>query len=182
MAPGLSSRRIDAILALGSNMGDKAANISRALSLIEDRGDVRVVARSRDFRSEPWGKTDQDWFVNACAAVMTDLAPHALLDRCQEVEARMGRVRAERWGPRIIDVDILVHRAGEFHDDRLSLPHPRTTERAFVLVPLADIAPDLVIAGKSVSRWLDEIDTGVVQPFEPRNVGPAPGSRKNRGP
>ena len=156
----------DSIIALGSNIGDKRRNIAAALRELRREGDIEVVARSRDFRTPPWGITDQDWFVNACAGVTTELGPHALLDRCLAVERRLGRERAEKWGPRIIDLDLLVYRREEIADDRLVLPHPRIRERAFVLAPLADIAPDLLISGKPVRMWLAEIDVTGVEPLD----------------
>lgn len=148
----------DALIGLGSNVGDKAGNIARAIALLTGDGKVRLVARSRDYRSAAWGKTDQDWFVNACIAVATALGPHDLLARCQAVEAAMGRVRLERWGPRVIDVDVLTYREVASSDPVLSLPHPLITERAFVLAPLAEIAPDEVVRGKTVRSWLAGTD------------------------
>lgn len=156
----------DAIVALGSNIGDIRANMARALDLLEAAGDVRVVRRSRDFKTPPWGKTDQPWFANACAGVATGLGPAALLGRCLEVERRLGRIRVEKWGPRVIDLDVLVHRQGVVDEPDLVLPHPRITERAFVLAPLADIAPDLVLDGLSVAEWLARADRRGVEPFE----------------
>lgn len=156
----------DAIIALGSNIGDKRATIARALERLCADGVVRVLARSRDFKTPPWGKTDQPWFVNACALVATQLAPRPLLERCLAVERQLGRVRAEKWGPRIIDLDVLVHRAGAFDEPDLILPHPRITERAFVLAPLADVAPDLTLKGRTVRQWLADIDQTGVDPFE----------------
>jgi 2-amino-4-hydroxy-6-hydroxymethyldihydropteridine diphosphokinase len=165
MAHRGNSDHLDAIVALGSNIGDKRANIARAIRLLTEAGDIRIVARSRDYRTPPWGKTDQDWFVNACIGVATKLAPRALLERCLGTERRMGRVRTERWGPRAIDLDVL-HVAGVVLDESdLTLPHPRITERAFVLAPLADIAPDLVLNGKSVAEWLASVDRTGVEPF-----------------
>lgn len=155
----------DAILAFGSNIGDKEANVARAIGLVEAAGDVEVVARSRNYRTPPWGVTEQDWFVNACAAVATKLSPHELLLRCQGVEAEMKRVRRQHWGPRIIDVDILVHRDGAVTLPDLMLPHPRITERAFVLAPLAEIAPDLEINGRTARDWLQSIDRRGVEPI-----------------
>ena len=160
----------DAIVALGSNEGDKAGNIARAIAMLGAGGDIRILERSKDYRTPPWGVTSQDWFVNACIAIATTLGPHALLARCQDVENRMGRVRRERWGPRVIDVDILVHRAGALAHADLVLPHPRLTERAFVLVPLNEIAPDLVIGGKSVAMWLAGIDAAGVEPLAARTT------------
>ena len=135
-------------------MGDKAANIGRAIALLTAPGDVVVAARSRNWRTPPWGVTDQDWFLNACVQVLTTLPPRALLGRCQEVEAAMGRVRTLRWGPRIIDVDILTYGRLRLAEPDLVVPHPRIAERAFVLGPLAEIAPDLEIDGRTAeARW-----------------------------
>lgn len=163
----------DAIVALGSNIGDIRANMARALDLLCEAGDVRVVARSRDFKTPPWGITDQPWFANACAGVATALGARELLARCLDVERRMGRVRAEKWGPRLIDLDVLVHREGAIGEADLVLPHPRITERAFVLAPLADIAPGLVLDGRTVAAWLARVDTAGVEPFEGSLVHPA---------
>ncbi len=155
----------DAIVALGSNIGDKAQNIAAAISALTRDGDVAFVSRSRNYRTPPWGVTDQDWFVNACVAVKTVLAPRALLERCLAVERELGRVRVEKWGPRVIDLDLLVYRDETIADADLILPHPRITERAFVLAPLADIAPDLCLEGKSVRAWLAATDTAGVEPL-----------------
>jgi 2-amino-4-hydroxy-6-hydroxymethyldihydropteridine diphosphokinase len=157
---------IDCIIALGSNLGDKTGNIARAIELLTEAGDVRLIARSRDFATAPWGKTDQDWFVNACISVATKLAPRALLERCQEVEGRMGRVRSEKWGPRIIDVDLLLYRDVAVNEPDLVLPHPYMGERAFVLAPLLDIAPDLKIAGKGVRDLYAAIDHSGVRALD----------------
>jgi 2-amino-4-hydroxy-6-hydroxymethyldihydropteridine diphosphokinase len=154
----------DAIIALGSNLGDKAANIAQAIERLTARGDVTLVSRSADYRTEPWGNTDQDWFVNACIGVATQLAPHALLARCLEVERELGRTRSTRWGPRVIDLDILVYRNETIATSGLTLPHPRIAERAFVLVPLAEIAPDLTIQGRRVGDLVGAVDTsGIVR-------------------
>lgn len=155
-----------AIVALGSNIGDKTANIDRAIALLTGREDVQLSRRSRDYRTPPWGKTDQDWFVNACISVDTSLDPHALLRRCLDVEEAMGRKRAEKWGPRIIDLDVLVFGDVMLDEAELTLPHPQITKRAFVLAPLADVAPDLVIEGRSVAQWLSAIDREGIDPIE----------------
>jgi 2-amino-4-hydroxy-6-hydroxymethyldihydropteridine diphosphokinase len=155
----------DAIVALGSNIGDKQANIAAAIEALVEPGGIEVVRRSRDFRTPPWGVLEQDWFVNACIAVRTALAAPELLKRCQGVEDRLGRVRMQRWGPRVIDVDVLDYRGVVSSDPSLTLPHPRITERAFVLAPLADIAPDLVLNGKTVRDWLAAADRAGVVPF-----------------
>jgi 2-amino-4-hydroxy-6-hydroxymethyldihydropteridine diphosphokinase len=165
----------DAILALGSNVGEKVANIARAIKLLEADRDITVVARSRIYKTPPWGITDQDWFVNACVGVRTTLQSHDILRRCQQVENTMGRVRNERWGPRVIDVDILVDRRGAVNEKDLVLPHPRIRERAFVLAPLADIAPHMMLEGKPVSAWLAAVDRSGVEPM------PEPQKEKRRG-
>lgn len=152
----------DCIVALGSNLGDKAENIAGAIARLEEDGAVRVESRSRNFATEPWGKTDQDWFVNACIAVTTKLSPHDLLARCKQIETEMGRVTIERWGPRIIDLDVLIYGDVVLNAPDLTLPHPHIAERAFVLAPLMDIAPDLVINGVSVRELYEAIDrTGI---------------------
>ena len=155
--------RCDAILGLGSNVGEKKANIARAIALLTERGDVQLVARSSLYKTPPWGKTNQDWFVNACIAIATTLAPEILLERCLAVETVMGRRRDERWGPRVIDVDILTYGSIVSEDPQLTIPHPLITERAFVLAPLADIAPGLILKGQSVAAWLERSDTSGVE-------------------
>jgi len=163
--PTSSIEAFDCIVALGSNLGDKVANIDRAIELLTEKGDVRVLARSRNFATEPWGKTDQDWFVNAAIAVATALPPHALLARCQEIEQRMGRVRTEKWGPRIVDLDLLIYRGVEIEDADLVLPHPHIASRAFVLAPMLDLVPELEIGGRSVRAMHEAIDTAGVKPL-----------------
>jgi 2-amino-4-hydroxy-6-hydroxymethyldihydropteridine diphosphokinase len=158
----------DAVIGLGSNVGDKPANITRAIELLTGRGDIRLVATSRLYRTAPWGVLEQDWFVNACASVATDLAPRELLARCLAVEAEMKRVREQRWGPRIIDVDVLVYRDVRLDEPDLVLPHPRIAERAFVLVPLMEIAPEIVVAGHSLAHWLSRLDASDVVPLDRR--------------
>ncbi len=157
------AERYDAILGLGSNVGDKTANIARAIALLTERGDIELVARSKLFKTPPWGKTNQDWFVNACIAIATGLAPESLLERCLEVEALMGRRREEHWGPRVIDVDILTYGHVRMSEPHLTIPHPRITERAFVLAPLADIAPDVVLKGQTVAYWLEGMNKSGVE-------------------
>lgn len=141
-------------LSLGSNIGDKAGNLKRAIDRLAVDPDISVDAVSPFHRTAPWGLTDQDWFVNACIIGRTELPPLALLDRCQRIEAEQGRVRIVRWGPRIIDVDILYYGDLVLDSPTLTLPHPRLFARAFVLRPLAVIAPGRVINGLRVSDAL----------------------------
>ncbi len=156
----------DAVISLGSNMGDKAGNLARAVALLTADGAIVLDRRSRDYRTPPWGNTEQDWFVNACITVRTELSAHALLARCQDIESEMKRVREEHWGPRVIDLDVIWFCGEDIAAPDLIVPHPRTLERAFVLVPLAEIAPDLTIAGHTVSWHLSRIERSGVEPFE----------------
>jgi 2-amino-4-hydroxy-6-hydroxymethyldihydropteridine diphosphokinase len=147
-----------ATLGLGGNIGDPQAAMADALRRLDGRDDCRVTEVSRLYRTPPWGKTDQADFYNCCAAVETRLAPHALLAACLDIERDMKRVRIERWGPRTIDIDILTYASIALDEDRLTIPHPRMTQRAFVLMPLADFAGDLVIDGRRVADWLADAD------------------------
>ena len=147
----------DAIIALGSNIGDKAGHIEAAVAAFTADGRARVVQRSANYRTAPWGNTDQDWFVNAAMTITTDLDVHELLARCQSVERALGRERTIRWGPRVIDLDILVYGDTTVNEPDLVLPLPHMTARAFVLRPLLDVAPALVIKGHTVVHWLSQI-------------------------
>jgi dihydropteroate synthase len=140
------------VLALGGNVGDKASNLRRALRAIAGEPGIELTAVSRLYRTAPWGKTDQDWFLNACALGLTSLPPEALLERMKTLETKLGRVSSERWGPRVIDIDLIAYDDVELKTERLTLPHPELFNRAFVLAPLAEIAPDLTIAGVKVSE------------------------------
>ncbi|MDO9383140.1 MAG: 2-amino-4-hydroxy-6-hydroxymethyldihydropteridine diphosphokinase [Hyphomicrobiaceae bacterium] len=155
----------DAVISIGSNIGDKAGNIARAISLLTAGGSIQLAARSSDYRTPPWGNTEQDWFVNACITVRTTLSAHDVLARCQAVESELKRVREVHWGPRVIDLDVIWFRGESIDEPDLIVPHPRTLERAFVLVPLAEIAPDLVIAGRTVSAHLSRIERTGVEPY-----------------
>lgn len=151
-------------LGLGGNIGNVAQTMAQALQLLDERQDLRVVTVSPVFQTPPWGKTDQDWFYNACAEITTILTPPELLEVTQAAERRLKRVRSERWGPRTIDIDILAYEsvyALEMPD--LILPHPRIEQRAFVLVPLAMLAPDLKIRGERVADLLEKIDTSDIR-------------------
>ena len=140
------------VLALGGNVGDKVLSLHRALRALASEPGIELAAISRFYRTAPWGKTDQDWFVNACALARTTLKPEALLDRVKAIEVELGRRTAERWGPRVIDIDLIAYDDIALKTERLTLPHPELFNRAFVLVPLAEIAPDLVIAGSRVGE------------------------------
>lgn len=159
----MAERAYDAILGLGSNVGDKVVNIRQAIALLGEPGDVRIINSSRIYRTPPWGAMDQDWFANACVAIATALTPRALLQRCRDVESKMHRVRAKKWGPRVIDVDILTYRDETVREPDLVVPHPLIAERAFVLIPLAEIAPGLAIEGRTIDEMIGAVDArGIV--------------------
>ena len=161
----------DAAIGLGSNLGDKAANIARAIAVLTAGGDIGLVKRSRDYVSPPWGVLDQDAFVNACITVATQLSPHELLLRCQKVENDIGRVRHKKWGPRLIDVDILTYRNETIQTADLTVPHPLIGQRAFVLLPLAEVAPDLMFGAVSLQELISKVDAAGVYP-QPATVKP----------
>ena len=148
-----------ATLGLGSNIGDKRAALDAAIVRLA-AGGAPAVARSSYYRTEPWGFTEQDWFVNACIVVETTLSPEALLSLCLEVERALGRTRGIRWGPRIIDIDLLTYDDLRLDSPNLRLPHPAILDRAFVLVPLAEIAPDLVIDGVRIADAQARLGSG----------------------
>ncbi len=154
-----------AFLALGSNLGDRLANLRAALAALTP--DVRVTARSHVYETPAWGYEDQPPFLNMVVQGETGLPPAALLDRLKQLESELGRKPSFRWGPRLIDIDIL------FYDDlvvatpELSLPHPRLEARAFILVPLADVAPEFThpVLGQTVRQLLERIDASGIQRF-----------------
>lgn len=153
-----------ATLGLGGNIGDPARAMAEALRALDARPDCRVVAVSRLYRTPPWGKTDQDWFFNACALIETRLGAEPLLDTCLAIERDMKRERKERWGPRTIDIDVLTYEGVQQTGGRLELPHPRMTGRGFVLMPLADVAPALDVQGRTVESWLKDVDVAGIEP------------------
>jgi len=156
----------EALIALGGNVGDVRNTLERAIAALCDGSEVRLIAKSSDYRTPPWGDENQPPFVNLAIAVATELAPHALLALAQDVERRLGRERAKdrRWGPRTIDLDLIAYDDITLDTPDLTLPHPRWRERAFVLVPLAEIAPERVIGGIKVGDALARVDaTGIEQ-------------------
>ena len=154
-----------AYIALGANLGDPAATVRAAFGALANMTGSRVVHSSSMYRTAPVGITEQPEFVNAVAQLETSLAPEDLLDALLDIEHRFGRVRAERNGPRTLDLDILLYNDQLIDLPRLTLPHPRLHLRAFVLQPLAEIAPDLVIPGRgTVAAWLPAVaNQGIVR-------------------
>jgi|SRR5579872_3923349 len=160
----MGGERLEALLALGGNIGSVRETLARAIDMLCDGQAVVLKARSSDYATPPWGIEDQPPFINRCIAIDTALAPRELLARVQDIEAALGRERAheQRWGPRPIDIDILDYDEITIDEEGLTLPHPRLFERAFVLVPLAEIAPDRMIGGRRVREGLSAVDaTGI---------------------
>jgi 2-amino-4-hydroxy-6-hydroxymethyldihydropteridine diphosphokinase len=155
----------EALLGLGGNVGDVRSTLDRAVAMLCDGCDVRLTARSSDYHTPPWGEEAQPPFVNLAIAVETKLGPHDLLARAQEVEAALGRdrTRERRWGPRPVDIDILAYDDLTLDEPGLTLPHPRLFERAFVLVPLAEIEPARVISGVAVRDALARLDKAGIE-------------------
>jgi 2-amino-4-hydroxy-6-hydroxymethyldihydropteridine diphosphokinase len=165
----MSQCSAEVLLALGGNIGDVRATFERAIAMLCDDGAVRVLARSSDYRTPPWGLADQPAFINAVIIATTSLKPHALLERLQSIERALGRDRARerRWGPRMIDIDILAYDDVTLCEPDLTLPHPQLFERAFVLVPLAEIASERVVGGRRIGPALATLDTGGIEKLPP---------------
>lgn len=137
---------------LGSNLFDKQRNIEDALDMLFAETDIKFLAASSFYRTAPWGHEAQDWFVNACALGRTALSAHALLQRCKSIESELGRSESFRWGPRLIDIDVLWIEGEAVRAPDLVIPHKELFNRPFVLVPLAEICPTLEIGGRSVAE------------------------------
>jgi len=149
---------VDVYLGLGSNLGDRQANLERAVELLGER--LRMVKMSSVYETEPVGYKDQPLFLNAVCRVQTDIGPLQLLSLVKGIEASMGRVPNFSDGPRLIDIDIILYGDMVMMDPELSIPHPRMAQRAFVLIPLAEIAPGLVhpFSGESVEEMVANVD------------------------
>jgi 2-amino-4-hydroxy-6-hydroxymethyldihydropteridine diphosphokinase len=149
-------------LGLGGNIGDVRASMIAALLLLQENTGIDIGKVSSLYETPPWGNISQPAFLNSVAEIRNSLTPLALLDACLEVERKLKRVRNERWGPRTIDIDILVIENLAYRHARLTVPHPQIVDRPFVLVPLAELAPELEIAGKPVQTLADQTDkTGI---------------------
>lgn len=133
-------------LGLGSNIGNKRKHLENALNLMSGKN-INVVRYSSFYRSPPWGIVEQDSFLNMVCEVSSKLSPIELLDAIQDTELEMGRIRDYKWGPRIIDIDILEFNKLQFENERLQIPHPYYPKRAFVLVPFIELEPDWIPTG-----------------------------------
>jgi len=175
-----------ALLALGSNLGDRAGILARALARLDRDPLTRVVAASSLYATAPVGMAgDEPEFLNAAALVRTERDPEGLLDLCLRIEAELGRVRTGRWESRTIDVDILLYGDRRCEGGRLALPHPRMKERAFVLLPAAEISPDWILDGKPIAKWASEISANDVRRVDLpawRSFAEAGGDRGRQGP
>ena len=152
-----------ATLGLGGNIGDVVATMRKALDKLQAHSELDIVKISSLYKTPPWGIEDQDWFVNACVEITTTLSPHELLEQCLATEKHLKRKRTLRWGPRTIDIDVLTFENYESDETKLTVPHPRMLERAFVLVPLAEIAPELMVQGHSVQHWLCGVEQSDIE-------------------
>ena len=150
-----------AFIALGSNLGDARGQVLGAFDALDRLPYTRLLERSSLYLTPPWGVLEQPAFINAVARIDTTLSPHDLLDGLLGIERTAGRVRdGERWGPRTLDLDVLYMDGVELSDKRLTLPHPRIAERAFVLLPFNELAPGLVLAGQGrVADLLAAVET-----------------------
>jgi 2-amino-4-hydroxy-6-hydroxymethyldihydropteridine diphosphokinase len=158
----------EALIMFGGNVGGEdriRETLNRAVAALCDGTAVRLVARSSDYRTPPWGVTDQPPFINCAIVAETNLAPPALLARAQAVERQFGRDRAHerRWGPRPLDIDLITYGDVSLDTPELTLPHPRALERAFVLVPLAEIAPKRRISGVRIKDALAKVDRSGIE-------------------
>ena len=173
MSPSKPANRVQtAYLGLGGNLGDRRAVLASALARLAAAPGVRIARISPVYETRAVGLTDQPDFLNLVVQLETTLAPHALLNLCLSIEQHLGRVRHERWGPRTIDLDVLLFDHVTLNDNVLTLPHPRLHERAFVLVPLADLAPGLIINHEPVRTHLARADRTGVTPRPDLALGP----------
>ena len=146
-----------AYLGLGTNMGDREEYLSSAVKLLNNNKNITVTNKSKIYETKAWGYTDQADFLNICIEIETSLNEYELLKVCQDVELKLNRERIIRWGPRTIDVDILFFNDIILNNEDLYIPHPRISERAFVLIPLMDINKNLLIKGKVIGEYLNSL-------------------------
>ncbi len=169
MPPGEKMNQV--FFGIGTNLGRREQNIRQALAGLAHF--CQITAVSSLYETLPWGVTAQPGFLNLCAAAMTELTPHTLLARLKQLEMAMGRQVTYRWGPRLIDIDILLYNDLIMHDDRLTIPHPRLPERAFVLTPLVEIASAVrhPQTGKTLAEMETAVDRGGINYYAPAPWG-----------
>lgn len=157
---------VKAFLSLGSNMGDRLEYLSKAIDKIAEIQGCNILNKSRVYETEPWGYENQEAFLNLCISIETSLSPCELLESLQTIELELDRVRKIHWGPRTIDIDILLFDDIICEDDKLTIPHPRMSERAFVLIPLYDIEKNLIIDGIKLEDLINKIDTRGIKEYK----------------
>lgn len=157
---------VKAFLSLGSNMGDRLEYLSKAIDKIVEIQGCNILNKSSVYETEPWGYENQEAFLNLCISIETSLSPYELLESLQAIELELDRVRKIHWGPRTIDIDILLFDDIICEDDKLTIPHPRMRERAFVLIPLYDIEKNLIIDGIKLEDLINKIDTRGIKEYK----------------
>ena len=157
---------VKAFLSLGSNMGDRLEYLSKAIDKIAQIQGCNILNKSRVYETEPWGYENQEAFLNLCISIETSLSPYELLESLQTIELELDRVRKIHWGPRTIDIDILLFDDIICEDVKLTIPHPRMRERAFVLIPLYDIEKNLIIDGIKLEDLINKIDTRGIKEYK----------------
>lgn len=164
----LSTESSRAAIALGSNLGDSQTLLENALTTLDQTPGIRLLKRSHWYQTTPVGPVQPD-YLNGCAILQVQLLPQFLLQTLQKIEQQFGRVRLERWGPRTLDLDLLLYDNLILETSALQIPHPRLKERAFVLVPLAEIAANWLepVSGKAIAELLHEVDCSGVNLYSP---------------
>ena len=150
-------------LSLGSNIGDSVNYLDKAVDILNNHELIHNIKVSSYYQTDPVGYLDQDVFVNIAVYLETELSPYELLKVCQEIEEALKRVRVVKWGPRTIDVDIILFDDVQMTDDKLTIPHPRMHERAFVLVPIAELDETLIVLNKSIKSLIELVDASGVR-------------------
>jgi len=147
-----------AYLGLGSNMGDKKHYLQQAIQLLNEQDNTLITKYSSLYETEPWGYTEQAVFMNLVVEIETQLSAEALLKICQQIEQELERVREVKWGPRTMDIDILLYNNETIETEDLKVPHPYLLERDFTVIPLAELAPDLRVGQKQMHEWAETFD------------------------
>lgn len=157
-------------LSIGSNIGDREDYLNRSIAKIKDISMTRLLKTSSFYETPAWGLTDQQDFLNACLEISTELSPYELLKHLQRIELDLHRERLVRWGPRTIDIDILTFGDIICEDENLVIPHPLISQRAFVLVPLFELNPELIIGNRSIKDMIDDIDVSEIKEYRNNDV------------
>jgi len=159
---------VKAVISIGSNIGERIGNCRRAIEALAEADWATLLKESSFYETEPWGKTGQPDFINCAVLVETELAPLNFLEKLKEIEFNIGRTQGEKWGPRLIDLDIVIYGDVVTETERLTLPHRHAHERAFVMVPAAEVAPEL--SHPTLKKNVREIAAGIARATEVRRV------------